>query len=129
MRMPGLKHGGTNLAAGLGIASDLLGESHPAFDRWLGQEQGGTLLRVIAYSDGHDQNGRAGRRLANRLKNQGVLVETFGIAPSPSQVGERFLRRVATTDEAGCHYRFLGDADTVRDAFEQAAEGTLIFEE
>ncbi len=125
--MQRLPHGGTNMATGLRSASGLLGQSAETIRQFASQETGRVLTRVIAYSDGHDQNADEGTSLAHALKEQGVLFETFGIAPSPEEVDEPFLKRVATTD-AFTHYRFLGDAEAVYQTFEQVADGTLVYE-
>ena len=86
-------------------------------------------FRVIAYSDGHDFETTKGIREADAIKNSDILIETLGIAPARHEVDEGFLREVATTDSTGfTHYRFLGDAESIRDTFKSVATGTLVIE-
>lgn len=128
-QMQFLPHGGTDMSLGLQAAIKLFHE-HGGYDFYTRRYKGNRVLRrVIAYSDGHDQNTHAGMELAKKLKREKVLIETFGIAPSPKDVDEIFLKAIATTDEQGCHYRFLGDTDTVYNTFQHMASGTLLYTE
>lgn len=128
-QMQFLPHGGTDMSLGLQAAIKLFHE-HGGDDFYVRRYKGKHVLRrVIAYSDGHDQNTHAGLELAKTLKGEKILIETFGIAPSPKDVDEKFLKAIATTDEQGCHYRFLGDTETVYNTFQHMASGTLLYTE
>ena len=119
--LPRLESGGTCLVTGLRAARRILAGAPGRLD--------GAALRVIAYSDGRDHAPELGLEAARRLKQAGVLVETFGVARRPQEVDERFLQGVATTDAQGCHYRFLGDEEALGEAFERAARGVLTIDD
>jgi hypothetical protein len=115
--MSKLPSGGTEIYTGLLEAEKLV-------EGMLDQPD--VQLRILAYSDGFDGGNRKALGIANKLKRAGVIIETFGVAISPSQVDEKFLRKIATTDPNGfVHYRFLGDAETIQDTFNEIAHGTL----
>ena len=119
-----LASGGTEMAKGLQIAHDLIRRLH------VDSHRGPNLVRVLAYTDGHDGTTRRALRIAGELKARGVLVETFGVAKSPTEVGEAFLQKVATQDENGfIHYRFLGDAEAIHETFQSLARDSLTYTE
>ena len=126
--MQHLPHGGTNMALGLQAASALLQHSDVAKKIEEEGTNGCILTRIISYSDGHDQNAPAGIKLADRLKQQNLMLMTYGIASTPAAVDEVFLQRIAVTDEQGCRYRFLGDnPDVIYHTFDEVARGKLVF--
>lgn len=120
-RIKSLSGGGTQIALALKMALDLITR-----EGWVSAN--GVLVRVLAYSDGHDQSQELALMHANELKRKGVLIETFGIARDRTEVAEDFLRQVASETNGFVHYRFLGDADTVRHTFKKLATGMLVFE-
>ncbi len=119
--------GGTEMKPGLELAAGLFRESKdsgvPASVASLAESR----PRLIALSDGYDVDTEGAISVARRIKSSGVLVETLGVAQTPSEVDKKFLKKVATTDEQGTHYRFLGDGALVEEAFVQAAMGNLTF--
>ena len=122
-KMHSLPHGATQIYTGLERVTQLLTD--------LRVERGpipGHQVRVIASSDGHDGKTKLGLRKADHLKKQGVLIETVGVGRNRASVDESFLKALCTTDESGVHYRFLGDAQSVRSTFTKLATGTLTFE-
>jgi hypothetical protein len=119
-----LPHCGTYLATGLEIALGLMAHAR---NHGHASDQ---LFQVLAYSDGHDAATGPAIELAHRLKHLGCLVETFGVARDHREVNEEFLRTVATTDLDGVnHYKFIGDADQLQQAFHNIAKGSLIVED
>lgn len=121
-----LLHGGTCLFTGLESAAALLDACKGC--RGLLARRQACPVRVIAYSDGHDHDTRRALHLAAKLKQRGCLIETLGIARSPSGVDEAFLRNVATRDPDGfVHYRFLGSGLDVVETFQELGAGTLTF--
>ena len=123
-----LPHLGTQLWTGLDKIMKLLNE--------VGYSPGSTLhdslfpgaIRIIAYSDGHDQAQEVGIELASQLKAMGVMIETLGIGKNRESVAEDFLKKVATTELDGktIHYRFLGDPESIKTTFTQLGEGHLV---
>ncbi|MBN4046790.1 VWA domain-containing protein [bacterium AH-315-P07] len=111
-----LDSGGTQIYTGLEEASKIV-DTIP--------EQAHCQPRILAYSDGCDRSERKAIRIADRLRKLGVIIETFGVAASPSEI-DSFLKKLATTDSNGfVHYRFLGDAETINETFKEIALGTL----
>ncbi|NUM55770.1 MAG: VWA domain-containing protein [Candidatus Hydrogenedentes bacterium] len=120
-----IRSGGTCIKEGLAIALGVCGNS-PINTNTCGLP---TVTRLLAYTDGHDASMHAARDYAHRLKERGVVIETFGIARTPRAVNESFLREIATEDATGfVHYRFLGDGATISRTFSQLATGMLTFE-
>lgn len=117
--LPKLAGGGTSMVTGLKLVQKQI--AHRRVTE-LGR------LRCIAYSDGHDQNIRSGVAAANLLKKAGVHIQTLGLGEHPSDVDETFLRKVATTDADGTHYRFLKNVESLNTTFRALAEGRLIVE-
>ena len=119
-KMTSLPAGGTTLASGL-TEADMLIARIPRAQQ--------ILPRVLAYSDGYDDSPHQALKTAEKLKNAGVIIETFGVEISPEKVDEPFLKEVATTDGNGfVHYRFLRDAQSIQETFNELALGTLTVE-
>jgi hypothetical protein len=117
-----LEHGGTYMAEGLQLALDLFTNQRVDAPR--------LFLHGAAYSDGYDHFPESALILASALRNAGCLIETFGLGITPADVNEQFLRQVATTDHDGInHYRFIGDAKDLQQAFQNIAKGSLIVED
>lgn len=119
------RSGGTCISEGLSIALKLC-QQPSVRDKTFALR---TVTRVLAYTDGHDASMKSAQNYALRLKEFGVIIETFGIAKKSRDVNETFLREIATEDVSGfVHYRFLGDGATVSQTFSQLATGMLTFE-
>lgn len=127
VQMQFLPHQGTNMNSGLQAASALFRQFARQYESLSRNDNERILLRIIAYTDGHSEATKEGESTAQLLKKSGILIETFGIAPTPADVNESFLKKVATKDEQGYHYRFLQDSRTLRTIFKKAAEGKLVF--
>jgi len=80
--------------------------------------------RVLVLTDGH---GGKPLKVADELKNElNVLVEIIGIAGEPSEVNEKLLRKVATTDPDGfTHYWFIRDTNTLITHYGELATGLV----
>jgi Mg-chelatase subunit ChlD len=105
--------GGTDLAAGLKVAWDVL-------EPQLSQYRAG---RIIFLTDGQGGNPI---RLAKEIKSRGVLVETIGFAGIESEVNESLLKKVATTDGNGfTHYWFFKDTQSLVTHYEELATGVF----
>lgn len=122
-QMAARTRGGTCVKHGLQLVSDRVPSQSPSGG------EGNPATRVLAYSDGFDENPEAALKLADDLKSRGVLIETFGVGRSPSDVDETFLKQVASREGEFVHYRFLGDVETLRETFSALAKGTLTFED
>ena len=120
-QMLALPHQGTYLVKGLQLAVEQLEQARPL---WPGR----FLPRLLVYSDGADASVQPSVLIADNLKRQGVMIECLGVAKKREDVDEVFLRQIATTDETGTHYRFLGDPETLQRTFSQIAHGTLTVE-
>jgi Mg-chelatase subunit ChlD len=125
--LPDMTGGGTRLSTGLRIAKKTVRTLGLVAEAW---DACDLAVRVLAYSDGRDHSVPKGVALSQKLKERGVLIETFGVAKDRSKVDESFLREVATTDQNGlCHYKFLGDAETLAETFKGLATGMLVVED
>ncbi len=99
----------TNLTAGLCKALDIL--------KQLGSNNG----QVIVLSDGHHNGPRRPRRVAEKLRNRGI-VECVGIGGSPMDVDEKLLRVVASSKpDGGKRYRWIGDREQLVQHYRQLA--------
>lgn len=80
------------------------------------QEKSGMKKKMIFLSDG--LNGDIFSLAHKPLHEMGVEVETIGFAKSPSEVGERALREMASTRDGQKLYHFAGDPGVLNDAME-----------
>lgn len=79
--------------------------------------------QIILLTDGHGDNCT---KVADSLKHQyRVVINVIGIGGSRSAVNEPLLRRIATTDPAGCHYRFIKDSQTLKQHYRELATGLV----
>lgn len=124
-----LPHGSTELGKALYQALDLFDNAECHEAELIDGLVEGIGKRCLVYSDGHDGDQARALQLAHQLKQQGVMIETLGIAKTRTEVAEDFLQQVATTDHNGTHYRFLGDPTSVYDTFSQLAQAELVVEE
>ena len=91
--------GGTDINQGLEVARDHF--------QW---QRSGAVRRVVLLTDGH---GGDPLGTAAYLKERGVVIDVIGIGPSPSEVDEGLLRKVASVVDGASRYRFISDADTL----------------
>jgi len=77
------------------------------------------LRRILLLTDGRGGNPLP---IAEKIKNDGILIDVIGIGGKPSAVDEPLLRRAATTDNDGfTHYWFIKDADSLVKHYQQLA--------
>lgn len=77
--------------------------------------------RILLLTDGR---GGCPLRVAEKLKTQHeVIIDVVGIGGRREEVDELLLKEVATTDHEGNHYRFIGDAQTLKDHYQTLATG------
>ena len=91
---------GTDQNEGLQVA-------HSMFD-W---SRNDVSFRIIVLTDGKGGDPLA---TAEDLKSRGVIIEIFGVGDNPSNVNGDLLRRVASTVDGVCQYRFIKDSRTLR---------------
>ena len=105
--------GGTNLAVGLKAALELFKKHHSANTR-----------QIILLTDGH---GGSPLRNAATLKDElGCIIDVVGIGGAPTDVNEKLLRKVSTTDANGVnHYRFINDSHELKDHYRKIATGIM----
>ena len=109
--------GGTDMSCGLKAADGMFAADV------MPSAQLSRLRRVLLLTDGH---GGSPLRIATRLKSRGVLVEVIGFGGDPSEVNEKVLRRVATTDSDGfVHYWFFQDTESLVAHYEDLATGIV----
>jgi len=81
------------------------------------------LRRILLLTDGRGGNPL---KVANQLKSEGVLIEVIGVGGDNSQVDEKLLRKVATTDPNGfTHYWFFRDTNSLVAHYEDLATGIV----
>ena len=131
--MRDLPRGGTQLWTGLTLVLDIIVEDH--LDHTSQRRDRGGLpgVRVIAYSDGHDQEGRKALEFASLIKERGVVIETLGVARRRQDCDEALLKAAASPRGQGKgasdttpRYRFLGDGDALRTTLAHLGTGTLV---
>ena len=105
-------HGGTNIAAGFTQAAELLVKCSDKHSQ------------IILLTDGY---GSCNLSIPEKLKRDyKATVNVIGIGGSPKDVDESLLRRIATTDPDGAnHYRFIKDAHTLKQHYQQLATGLV----
>lgn len=139
--------GGTSIGAGLEAAATLLqcpdasasgGDQITGLLKSLGRRlfdiapgaqepitESPDLSRILLLTDGHSNEGPCPRRVASRLKQQGVVIQAIGIGGTPEDVDEGLLKSIVSTDAAGNpQYLFIGaeqGTSTLIQAFEQRA--------
>jgi len=100
--------GGTDLEAPLRLRS-----ADFAWDR---QD---VVRRIVMLTDGH---GGDPEKSAAALKQRGVLIDVIAIGPSPNEVNEEVLRKIASPGQ----YRFVRDQRTLVQHYTQLANKTAI---
>lgn len=87
--------GGTDIDVGLCTAAD-------SFD-WTLHD---VVRRIVLLTDGH---GGHPLRTAQSLKDKGCVIDVVGIGPSPAEVDEKLLKKVASIIQGEVRYRFIKD--------------------
>jgi Ca-activated chloride channel family protein len=79
--------------------------------------------RIILLSDGeHNENGERPEKLAEKMKKEGILIDTIGIAKTLSLEAEINLREMASKDKNGKpRYRHIDDAQELIKYYEKLA--------
>ena len=90
----------TNIAAGLEAAASL--------QQW---PTGGSKrpMRITLFSDGWDTADSHPVAVADRLKKDGVFIETIGFGAEHEDVDERTLKAIASVHHGKAQYRFFTD--------------------
>jgi Mg-chelatase subunit ChlD len=101
---------GTDINEGLQVARD-------NFD-W---NRSGVVRRIMLLTDGHGGNPVA---TAEDLKSRGVIIDVIGIGPSPAEVEEGLLKKVASVVDGQLRYRFIKDHKTLIAHYTQLANKT-----
>lgn len=102
--------GGTDINKGIVAASD-------AHD-WDGDDR---VRRIVLLTDGH---GGHPIRTAESLKKRGVVIDVIGIGPSPGEVNEKLLKKMASVIQGQLRYRFIKDHRTLVAHYTQLANKT-----
>jgi Mg-chelatase subunit ChlD len=102
--------GGTDIAAGLDLAGQMLDWQRP-----------GLVRRIVLLSDGY---GGAPLACATALKQRGVIIDVVGVGATPDLVDEPLLKRVASTVDGQLRYRFITDQQTLIQHYTQLASKT-----
>lgn len=80
------------------------------------------VKRIILLTDGDHNQGGNPTRIADRLKNSGVVIDCIGIGGSPRDVNETLLRQIASRKPDGSiRYWFIGDQEKLVRTYESLA--------
>ena len=79
------------------------------------------VRRIVLLTDGH---GGDPLRTAEGLKAAGVIIDVVGIGPTPCDVNEDLLKRLASVVEGELRYRFIKDHRTLVQHYTQLANKT-----
>ncbi|RKY04114.1 MAG: hypothetical protein DRP56_10485, partial [Planctomycetota bacterium] len=81
-----------------------------------------SLKRIILLTDGDHNQGGNPLRIANRLKNAGVVIDCIGIGGSSGDVNETLLKQIASQNPDGsARYWFIGDQEKLIKTYETLA--------
>ncbi|KXB07619.1 hypothetical protein AKJ51_00690 [candidate division MSBL1 archaeon SCGC-AAA382A20] len=70
----------------------------------------GNQKRIILLTDGKNRTGPSPVKTGKKIKKAGVIIDCIGIAGSPDEVGEKDLKKIASTGKNGKpRYWFIGD--------------------
>ncbi len=78
--------------------------------------------RIVLLTDGWGGDPSV---FAAELKDQGVVIDVVGIGGEPTAVNEAVLREVASTVNGESRYRFIRDAEALREHFQVLARGIV----
>lgn len=81
------------------------------------------VRRLVLLTDGHGGNPV---RTSNDLRSKGVVIDVIGVGPSPSEVKENLLRKIASVQNGRPMYRFIKDHRTLVQHFTQLANKTTV---
>lgn len=85
-------------------------------------DKGGLIKRIILLSDGQHNGGGFPTRVAQRLKDSGIIIECIGIAGCPDEVDEKMLKAIASRDGQGHPlYSFIGDTHQLVEKYKSMA--------
>lgn len=107
--------GGTDINEGLKAAGKILLED------WSQDVRESRLKRILLLTDG---NGGHPIRTAENIKSHGVLIDVVGVG-QPEAVNHELLRKIATTDSDGTHFRFFRDTDSLIAHYDDLATGIM----
>ncbi len=99
--------GGTDILKGLSSAANILADTVK-----------GVQNRIVLLTDGH---GGRPEKVAQDIKNHGIVIDVIGIGGSPSDVNEACLKEVASTVNGQLRYRFIGDKELLVEHFREIA--------
>jgi Mg-chelatase subunit ChlD len=115
----GLRPGGsTCVNAGLGKAEEL-------FSHRLASTGSRIVKKALLLTDGHNNVGDP-IPLADKLKSEGVIIQTVGFAAAESDVDEVLLRRIASVIDGQRQYWFCGNAQELTSTFKTLSSKTQI---
>jgi len=78
--------------------------------------------RIIMLTDGEHNGFSNPEKVADRLKNTGVIIDCIGIGGTPKDVDEKLLKKIASRDQNGTiRYCFIGDQQTLLRKYEDLA--------
>ncbi|MBC8481582.1 MAG: VWA domain-containing protein [Planctomycetes bacterium] len=78
--------------------------------------------RIIMLTDGEHNGSSNPEKVADRLKNAGVIIDCIGIGGTPKDVDEKLLKKIASRNQDGSiRYCFIGDQQTLLRKYETLA--------
>jgi hypothetical protein len=82
----------------------------------------GMTRRIILLTDGEHNGFSNPEKVADRLKNAGVIIDCIGIGGTPADVDEKLLKKIASRNPDGSiRYCFIGDKDSLIRKYETLA--------
>ncbi len=82
----------------------------------------GMTKRIIMLTDGEHNGFSNPEKVADRLKNAGVIIDCIGIGGTPKDVDEELLKKIASRDRNGSiRYCFIGNKQSLLRKYETLA--------
>jgi len=82
----------------------------------------GMTRRIILLTDGEHNGLSNPEKVADRLKNTGVIIDCIGIGGTPKDVDEKLLKKIASRDRNGSiRYCFIGNKQSLLRKYETLA--------
>lgn len=82
----------------------------------------GMTRRIIMLTDGEHNGLSNPEKVADRLKNAGVIIDCIGIGGTPKDVDEKLLKKIASRDRNGSiRYCFIGNKQSLLRKYETLA--------
>ena len=79
----------------------------------------GMTRRIILLTDGEHNGFSNPEKVADRLKNAGVVIDCVGIGGTPKDVDEKLLKKIASRDRNGSiRYCFIGNKQSLLRKYE-----------